>query len=227
MFQKIKKPIIGLVAIVLAIYLSAGEWTNHPEAARREAVAADRPALKRVKTALVEASHTHRELRFSGTTRAVQRARLAFSLGGRVMARPVEIGDRVASGQLLAGLDDLEVENAAASARAAVTELAARRAQSERDRDRAEQLAAAKAATVEELEKTAAAVDAIRAAEQAAIAGCGRSNACWTRPSCEQPSPAPSLRCTTSPASTPFPAGRWCPWPATATSSLRSRCRSR
>ena len=55
-----------------------------------------------------------------------------------------------------------------ATARASLAELAARRAQSERDHARAEQLVAAKAATREELEQTAAAVDAIEAAEEAA-----------------------------------------------------------
>ncbi len=134
-----------------------------PEDAAQPAV-----PLKRVEVTAVEVARDRRELRFSGTTRAARRARVAFSSSGRVVTRPVEIGDRVGRGQLLAQLTDRELTNAVATARATLAELSARRAQSERDRARAERLAAAKAATSEELERTAAAVDALEAAEEAA-----------------------------------------------------------
>jgi RND family efflux transporter MFP subunit len=166
--QRIKQPLIGLLAIGVAIYLFAdGETEVHqgPDAA-----AVSARAVKRVKVAAVETARDRRELSFSGVVRSARRARLAFSIGGRLVARPVEEGDRVSAGQVLARLDEREIGNAVATAGAAVAELAARRAQSERDRDRAEQLLAAKAATREELEKTAAAVDAVSAAEEAAAA---------------------------------------------------------
>ncbi len=150
--------------LATAAFLAAGA---SPVPARE---AEEAEVLKRVKVAVVEAARTSRELRFSGTTRAARRARLAFSLGGRIVARPVEIGDRVARGQLLARLDDKEVANAVASARAALAEIEARRSQGERDLERAERLAAAKAATREELERAAAAAAALRAAEDAARA---------------------------------------------------------
>ncbi len=126
--------------------------------------------LKRVEVAAVEEARERRELRFSGITRAARRAQLAFSSSGRLVARPVEIGDRVGRGQLLARLTDRELKNALATARATVAELEARRAQSERDHARAQRLAAARAATSEELERTAAAVDALKAAGEAASA---------------------------------------------------------
>ncbi|MEM7582421.1 MAG: efflux RND transporter periplasmic adaptor subunit [Acidobacteriota bacterium] len=127
-------------------------------------------ALKRVKAGGVEAAKDSRELRFSGTTRSARRARLSFTTGGRLVGRPVEIGDRVQQGQILARIDDSELRNAAASAQGALAELEARRAQSERDQARAERLVAAKAATSEELERTSAAVAALKAAEEAARA---------------------------------------------------------
>ncbi len=133
-------------------------------------VAESSDVLKRVRVGEVEPATESRELRFSGTTRSARRARFSFSIGGRMVSRPVEIGDRVRSGELLAKLDDLELENAVASARASLAELNARRSQSERDHARTQQLAAAKAATSEELERTAAAVDALRAAEEAGTA---------------------------------------------------------
>ncbi|MEE8526896.1 MAG: efflux RND transporter periplasmic adaptor subunit [Thermoanaerobaculia bacterium] len=160
--QRIARALSLFLTIGLAIYLFADQEPV-PSAAPRSAV-------KRVRVAVVETVTDSRELRFSGTTRAARRARLAFSLGGRLVARPVEIGDRVRAGQVLARLDGLELSNARATASATLAELAARRAQSERDRDRAERLLASKAATREELERSSAAVDAIRAAEDAAAA---------------------------------------------------------
>lgn len=132
--------------------------------------AAARPFVKRVEVAAVEAAASSRELRFSGVLRAERRARLAFTQSGRIVARPVELGDRVVAGQLLARLDDLENENAAAGAEATLAELAARRAQAERDAARVQELVAAKAATTEEVEKTATALDALRASEASARA---------------------------------------------------------
>lgn len=126
--------------------------------------------VKRVEVAEVVRSATERELSFSGVTRAVDRARLGFVLGGRLVSRSVEVGQTVAKGEVLARLDDLEVSNAVAGARSALAELQARRAQVERDVERAEALEKAKAATPEEVEKTRSGLAAMRAAEQAAAA---------------------------------------------------------
>ncbi len=163
MIRRTKSLLLAAVALGTAFYLSADAERAQSGGDREPAV-----RLKRVRVAAVEAARDRRELRFSGTTRAARRARLAFSSSGRVTARPVEIGDRVGRGQLLAQLTDRELKNAVATARASLAELSARRAQSERDYARAEQLAAAKAATSEELERTAAAVAALEAAEEAA-----------------------------------------------------------
>ncbi len=164
MIRHHKTLVITLLTLAGAVYLSADAKRPRSTAEAAELV------VKRVKVAPVEAAQDRRELRFSGITRAERRARLSFAFGGRITARPAEVGDRVGEGQLLARLDDLPLVNEVASARAALAELAARRAQTERDRDRAERLADAKAATGEELERTAAAVDALVAAEAAAAA---------------------------------------------------------
>ncbi len=166
MIRRSKSLLLAVLTLGTAVYLSADAERAPGEDSRDESTT----RLKRVRVSAVEAARDQRELRFSGTARAAQRARLAFSTSGRVIARPVEIGERVSRGQLLAQLTDRELKNALATARASLAELAARRAQSERDHARAEQLAAAKAATGEELERTAAAVDALTAAEEAAAA---------------------------------------------------------
>ncbi len=165
MIRRTKSLLLATVTLGTAFFLSA-------DAERGDSGGSEggSPRLKRVRVAAVEAARDLRELRFSGTTRAARRARLAFSTSGRLVARPVETGDRVARGQLLAQLTDRELKNALATAEASLAELAARRAQSERDQARAEQLAAAKAATSEELERTTAAVAALEAAEDAAAA---------------------------------------------------------
>ena len=150
---KYRNLLIGAATFAGAFYLAAASETA------MSAEGADR-GVKRVKVAEVTDAESRREMRFSGVTRAARRARLSFSLGGRITARPVEVGDRVAEGAILARLDDLELRNAVAAARGSLAELQARRAQAERDLERAERLLEAKAATSEEVEKTQAGLDA-------------------------------------------------------------------
>ena len=155
--------VVGLATFIAAVYMT-GVSEPAVSSDSREA------PIKRVETGRVDSASSQRDLRFSGVTRAVERARLAFSLGGRIVARPVEVGDVVAKGSVLARLDGLEVENAVAGAQGALAELQARRAQAERDAERARKLLAAKAATAEEVEKVEAGLQALRAGEDAATA---------------------------------------------------------
>jgi len=100
----------------------------------------------------------------------VQRASLAFTIPARVATRPVEVGDRVREGQVLASLDTREYALANRSAEALLAEIDARLEQARRDEMRVEQLAAAKAATAEELEKVRAGSATLVAARDAAAA---------------------------------------------------------
>ncbi|MEM1181395.1 MAG: efflux RND transporter periplasmic adaptor subunit [Acidobacteriota bacterium] len=160
---KYRNLLIGAATFAGAFYIAAAsEPALNTEAADRSS--------KRVKVAEVSTAESRRDLRFSGVTRAAQRARLAFALGGRITERTVDVGDRVSAGQVVARLDDLELRNAIAGARGSLAELQARRAQSERDVERAERLLAAKAATGEEVEKTRAGLAALDAAISAAEA---------------------------------------------------------
>lgn len=143
-----------------ALYLSAAA-TDDPAPAAAEV------HRKRVRVATVEATTASRELRFAGVTRARQRARLSFAVGGRIAARDVEVGDVVREGQVVARLDGRELDNAVASARAAVAELEARERQAARERERAAKLVASKAATAEELERAEAALESVAAGRDA------------------------------------------------------------
>jgi len=126
--------------------------------------------IRRVRVAEVESGGLERAITFSSFTRAVDRARIAFTIGGRLAERPVEVGDRVTTGAVLARLDDRELVNAVAVATASVQQLEVNRAQLERDAGRVAELVTSKAATTEELEQTRSSLQAIEAAEAAARA---------------------------------------------------------
>ena len=163
LLNKHRNIVVGLATFFAAVYMT-GVSEPAVSSDRREA------PVKRVETGVVITASSHRDLRFSGVTRAVDRARLAFSLGGRIVARPAQVGEVVQKGTVLARLDGSEVENAVAGAQGALAELQARRAQAERDAGRTKKLLAAKAATAEELEKIEAGLQALRAGEDAAAA---------------------------------------------------------
>lgn len=114
-------------------------------------------AVRSVVTAPVEAVAGSRDVHLSGVTRAEQRGTLAFESGGRLVARSVDLGDRVQPGSLIARLDAKPLTHEAAVARARLAELEARLAQAERDAVRTRELAATGAATAEELEQDEAA----------------------------------------------------------------------
>jgi RND family efflux transporter MFP subunit len=128
------------------------------------------PGHPRVATATVEAAEVQRSARLSGVTRAQRRARLAFEVGGRVVARDVEVGARFRRGQILARLDGRQLDNAVTAATAAVVEVEARLAQQERERERANRLLEAGAISREAVEQTEANVGALRALRDAAVA---------------------------------------------------------
>lgn len=66
----------------------------------------------------VQAADSLAGLRFPGRVQAARRAELAFDIPGKVVALPVEEGDAVAAGDLLARLDAAEYEARLAAARA-------------------------------------------------------------------------------------------------------------
>jgi RND family efflux transporter MFP subunit len=76
---------------------------------------------------------------YTGTVRPQHEAALGFRLAGKIVERLVEVGDRVAEGQILARLDDtdarLELEAAEAEEAAARTDLARAEADAVRSRD--------------------------------------------------------------------------------------------
>jgi membrane fusion protein, multidrug efflux system len=123
-----------------------------------------------VRVAAVEWTSTGREARFPGVTRSAERASLAFTVPARVVARPVEVGDRVGAGEIVARLDDREYVLAYRSAAAALADLDVRLEQARRDQARIERLAESRAATLEELEGVQAVAGSLTAVREAAAA---------------------------------------------------------
>ncbi|MCA9550162.1 MAG: efflux RND transporter periplasmic adaptor subunit [Myxococcales bacterium] len=128
---------------------------------------APRPEARVVAVAPVAAAPAHRTATFTSVVRARQRARLGFTQGGRMVRRPVEVGQRVAMGAVLAELDRAPLVHARDAAQAQVRDAQARLAQLERDVARARRLVEQKAGLPEALEKTSAARDATAAALEA------------------------------------------------------------
>ncbi len=69
----------------------------------------------------VEESKLANEIQLSGEIQAENNVALAFRIGGRVVERPVNVGDRIAAGQLIARLDPQTEQNALTAAKAALS----------------------------------------------------------------------------------------------------------
>lgn len=86
-------------------------------------VACSKPApveapIRAVKVMTVGVQPLQSGLEFAGEVRARVETRLSFRVGGKLTARPVEVGQRVKAGQLLAQLDPQDFKLADAAARA-------------------------------------------------------------------------------------------------------------
>ena len=106
MFQQ---PLAGLVSLACLVGLSACKPPeNRPEPVRA------------VKLLQIQASDVHAGVEFAGEVRARVESRLGFRVAGKLVARHVELGQRLKPGQRLAELDPRDYELAADAARAQV-----------------------------------------------------------------------------------------------------------
>jgi RND family efflux transporter MFP subunit len=118
-----------------------------------ERLAGEAIRVHRVRAARVEFTRDAQQVRFPGIVAAVKRAKLSFTIGGRMESRPVEIGDHVEKGGVLARLDHRGISNGIASASAALLQINAHIEQVERDRRRFESLVKANASAAVKLER--------------------------------------------------------------------------
>ena len=127
-------------------------------------------AARPVRVATVAEEEGSRELRISGVSRATQRATLSFLVSGTLTERPVELGQRVVEGEVLARIYNPGLEPAVDSAQARVRELNVRLEQLRRDVRRAEDLHGRKLISEEDVETVRTEQAATRAARDLALA---------------------------------------------------------
>ena len=122
------------------------------------------PIVRPIRAMQVETAQAFQERWFPGRAKAVQEVNLAFEVPGQLIERPVNVGDVVAEGQVLARLDARDYENQLAEAVAA-------RNRSKANSDRMEQAGRTGAVSqqdVDDAKATFEATDArVRIAEKA------------------------------------------------------------
>jgi RND family efflux transporter MFP subunit len=92
-----------------------------------EAAVEEAAPVRPVKVAMVAAAPQGRTLTYSGVVRPRIESPIGFRVGGKIVQRAANVGDRVKVGQLIARLDDTDLKLAEASARAAVASARTRR----------------------------------------------------------------------------------------------------
>jgi multidrug efflux system membrane fusion protein len=96
--------------------------------------------VRPVKVAVVAAAPSGRTLTYSGVVRPRIESALGFRVGGKIVERAVNVGDRVEVGQLIARLDDTDLKLAENSAKAAVASARTRRGVAHDNLERAKPL---------------------------------------------------------------------------------------
>lgn len=160
--------------LLLILAASALVAACSPE--ENSAQAQPRSHAKTVRVAPVERTDTARSFALTGVTRAAQRAVLAFQVSGNLEKRPVNLGDTVSQGDLIATLRNPGAKPQVAAARARVNEIQTRLAQAKRDVNRVQSLFDQSAATREEVEQTRAQRDALAASLNTAQAELSRAD---------------------------------------------------
>lgn len=150
---------LGALSLSAALLLPMGQ---------AEELSTPKRELRRVTTAAAVHGPARSRFRAHGIARARNRAGLAFVQPGRLMVRPVRVGDRVVAGQLLARIDARGYDHGARAAEASARQAAVQLSQSERDQARLDSLGNAKAISKDQVDRIGSAVDAARATRDAA-----------------------------------------------------------
>jgi multidrug efflux system membrane fusion protein len=133
--------------------------------------------VRAVKLMTVSRTAVHSQTGYAGEVRARTESRLGFRVGGKLVQRPVEVGQRVASGQLLAQLDAQDLALAAQAAQAQIVAAQTQRDLAAADLKRFSDLKAQGFVSGAEIERRQAALDAAEAAlRQARAQGAVQGN---------------------------------------------------
>lgn len=133
--------------------------------------------VRAVKVVTVGVQSMQSGAEYAGEIRARVESRLGFRVGGKLIARPVELGQRVKAGQVLAQLDPQDYQLAADAARAQLAAAATNLAVATADFKRFKELQEQKFISGAELERRSASLQAAQAQfEQAQAQLSGQGN---------------------------------------------------
>ncbi len=104
--------------------------------------AVEEEIVRPVKVAIVAAAPTGRTLTYSGVVRPRIESAMGFRVGGKIVERAVNVGDRVEVGQVIARLDETDLKLAENAAKAAVAAARTRRDVAHTNLERAKPLLA-------------------------------------------------------------------------------------
>ncbi len=159
----IRKPLIG--SLMVATLLLVGCESTEPAA--EKAGQQDRElGSQAIPVRMAEVTGGQAEgipLRFSGIVQASQRATLTFQVSGTLKERAVELGQKVATGDLLARVYNPGLEPARDSAAARLDELRTQFEQAEREWERSRRLRERGVVSEQTLEQLASRKDSLRA----------------------------------------------------------------
>ena len=125
-------------------------------------------ALRSVRTAEIRYDKAQETHRYTGTVQARHEVDQAFRVGGKILARKVDVGQAVREGEVLAVLDDSDYRLAEDAARQQHVAAAATARQAEADRRRNQELIGDGAVSTSEDEHTQSRAQTARAAADAA-----------------------------------------------------------
>ena len=159
---------IGLLAGGLTVALLAG-WSSKP--------AVKDPRLQSPRVEVVEAQAAGSNGRnFTGVVEARVQSDLGFRVGGKILERSVNVGERVQKGQILMRLDSVDLKLSFAAQQANVEAARAKYIQAKADETRFAALVKAGAVSRQEYDQARAALDSSKAQLEAAEAQARVSN---------------------------------------------------
>src|SRR5205823_14684852 len=160
--------IVALLAGGLTVALIAG-WSSKP------AVKDPRLQSPRVEVFKAEAAGSNGRT-FTGIVEARVQSDLGFRVGGKILERSVDVGQRVQKGQILMRLDSLDLKLSLAAQEANVEAARARYIQTKADEARFAMLVKSGAVSRQEYDQARAALDSAKAQLEAAEAQAKVSN---------------------------------------------------
>lgn len=152
------------VTVVAAGALTAALFMTFGDTSDASADANTAPDVRRVAVAAVADAPASRRYTAFGVTASADRSMISFAQPGRVMERPVSVGDDVEAGDVIATLDTEPLRNQERGAAAQIDDLEAQLEEVERERARAEQLVAAELGTGQAVDQLDTAAQRLEAA---------------------------------------------------------------